>query len=236
MGLDGSLQVVAILFEDHGIVFSRFLCEAEIKFGHVWFASCSGDEIPDYLDQVDWPGRISGYLWAAVIGRRVVVIGRRGAVIVHESTVSAQAWIWGGADSLSLELFLMYSEFVSSVGSPLSGLGWHAMFGKGDLPSRSSAILSSLGCCDLSLLLLFGTATILVCPFARVLPDNQPFCVSFPLAQDEICVLAPGKIFALVVDEISMWGYPALLGWSDEHGLLVFWDYPQGIRWRVGTS
>ena len=95
LGLDGSLQVVFVLFQDHGVVFGCFVCEAEIKLGHVWFATCSGDEFSDYMDQVNWPDGISGYLWVAVIGQQMIVIGQCGAVIVRESTVSAQALIWG---------------------------------------------------------------------------------------------------------------------------------------------
>ena len=54
------------------------------------------------------------------------------------------------------------------------------------------------------LFLLFWTATFSVCLCAFVLPDDQPFCVSFPLVRDEICVLAQGEIFALVMDEIFL--------------------------------
>ena len=54
------------------------------------------------------------------------------------------------------------------------------------------------------LFLLFWAATFSVCLLACVLPDDQPLCVSFPLVWDEICVLAQGKIFALVMDEIFL--------------------------------
>ena len=95
MRLDCSFQVVALLFEDLGVVYHGFLCEAENEFRFARLDGRGGREFSDDLGQVDGPSRFKRCVRTAAIGLCTTVIGLCMTVIGLGGAVSAQVSIWG---------------------------------------------------------------------------------------------------------------------------------------------